>query len=304
MLGRWLLYLNEVFLPVSRTLVSLILVVGIQWLYQAMLGRPPLVLTWDVVPAVLTLVLILLYYRVQDEFKDAETDRRFFPDRPVPSGRVSFHDLKVLMWTTFAVLIVINVAWRLVIVPFAVLFIFALCMHKWFFLQRYLASNRLLAFVTHAPISIIGNYFVLAVYTNRFGAPLFTRSAALAAVWFALPSLAWEIARKTRSPFEEIAGYQTYSVLLGSTLAALLSAAFVLAQWALTFLLPVSSAYLWTMSALAVLYVAWFVRFSQNSQGGSASLKPVAELYGLLSTAGLIVDLAMTYGMRWVGVPR
>src|SRR4029453_5562647 len=138
MLRRWLLYLNEVFLPVSRTLVSLILVVGIQWLYQAMLGRAPLLLTWDVVPAVLTLVLILLYYRVQDEFKDAETDRKFFPHRPVPSGRVSVHDLTVLMWTTFVVLIVMNVAWGLVIVPFAVLFVFALFMHKWFFLERYL----------------------------------------------------------------------------------------------------------------------------------------------------------------------
>ena len=304
MLGRWLLYLNEVFLPVSRTLVSLILVVGIQWLYQVMLGRAPLVLTWDVVPAVLTLVLILLYYRVQDEFKDAATDRKFFPHRPVPSGRVSLHDLQVLMWTTFAVLIAMNVAWRLVIVPFAVLFVFALFMHKWFFLERYLAANRLLAFVTHAPISIIGNYFVLSVYTNRFGAPLFTWPAAIAAVWFALPSLAWEIARKTRAPFEEIPGYQTYSVLLGSRLAALLSIAFVLAQWAVAFFLPVSSAYLWAISALTAFYVVSFVRFAQNSQGGSASLKPVAELYGLLSTAGLIVDLAMTHGVRWLGVPQ
>ena len=302
MLGRWLLYLNEVFLPGSRTLVALILVVVIQLLYQAMLDRAPLLLTWDTIPATLTLVLILLYYRIQDEFKDAETDRRFFPNRPVPSGRVSFHDLKALMWVTFALLIAINVVWRLVLIPFLVLFVFAMCMHKWFFLERYLSSNRLLAFMTHAPISLIGNYFVLAVYANRFGAPLFTQSAFLVALWFALPSLAWEIARKTRAPFEEIAGYQTYSVLLGSAPAALLSIAFVVAQWGLSFALPVSPWYLAAMSVLSACYLIWFVRFVRNTRVGSSTLKPAAELYGLLSTAGLVLDLAMTRGVRWQGV--
>src|SRR4249920_1442559 len=128
MLKRWLIYLNEVFLPGSRTLVSLVLAVGIQCLYQAMTGKAPLVLTWDTAGAVATLVLILLYYRIQDEFKDAATDRKFFPNRAVPSGRVHFSDLKALMWTTFALLFIINFAWGLVIVPFLVLFGFALLM--------------------------------------------------------------------------------------------------------------------------------------------------------------------------------
>jgi 4-hydroxybenzoate polyprenyltransferase len=301
MLRRWLIYLNEVFLPVSRTLISLVLVVGIPWLYQAMLGRSPLAVTWDTVPAVATLVLILLYYRVQDEFKDADTDRTFFPDRPVPSGRVSLGDLNILMWTVFVLLFAINLAWRLVLVPFLVLFGFAVLMHNWFFLRRHLASNRLLAFVTHAPISLIGNYFVLAVYANRFDAPLFTRAAFAVAVWFALPSLAWEIARKTRAPSEEVPGYQTYSAMIGSAPAALLSIGFVVAQCALAFVFPVSRTYLLILVAITVAYTAWFAGFAAGPAIGSARLKPIAEVYGLISTAGLIVDLGITRGIAWNG---
>src|SRR5262249_51736925 len=130
MLKRWWIYLNEVFLPGSRTIAAVLLVVGIQCLYQGLLGRHPLMLTWDTAAAVVTIVLILLYYRVMDEFKDAETDRKFFPNRPVPSGRVTFRDLKVLMWMTFAALFALNFAWGLVIVPFLILFGFSVLMHK------------------------------------------------------------------------------------------------------------------------------------------------------------------------------
>jgi hypothetical protein len=299
MLSRWLIYLNEVFLPGSRILVSLVLAVGVQCLYQAMLGKAPLVLTWDTLAAVATLVLVLLYYRVQDEFKDAATDRKFFPNRPLPSGRVRFGDLKVLMWTTFVLLFAINIAWGLVILPFLVLFGFALLMHKWFFMEKYIASNRLLAFVTHAPVSLIGNYFVIAVYANRFNAPLLTFSALIAAVWFALPSLAWEIARKTRAPFEEIPGYQTYSAMIGSTNSAMLSIAFVLAQCVLTLFLPLSPAYIGLLIVVTMGYVAWFVRFAWKPAIGSKTLRPVAEIYGLVSTVGLIADLGMTHGILW-----
>lgn len=304
MLRRCWTYLNEVFLPVSRTLLSVVLVVGIQWVFQAMLGRAPLVLSLpDSLAAVITLVLILLYYRVQDEFKDAETDRRFFPHRPVPSGRVTFGDLKALMWLTFALLFALHVTWRLVLVPFLVLFVFAVLMHKWFFLERYIAANRLLAFVTHAPVSLLGNYYALAVYAYRFDAPTFTRPGLLSIVWFALPSLAWEIARKTRAPAEEIPGYQTYSALIGSPKAAMLSVAFVLVQCALGFALPASIWYLAMLVAITAGYAAWFARFAARPGIGSRSLKPVAELYGLVSTIALLADLGFNRGVSWRGLP-
>ena len=303
MLRRWLTYLNEVFLPGSRTLASVILVVGIQWLYQSLLGRAPLVLSTDSLFAVVTLVLILLYYRVQDEFKDAETDRRFFPHRPVPSGRVTFTDLRALMWLTFAALFALHAIWRVAVVPFLALFTFAVLMHNWFFLKRHISTNRLLALVTHAPVSLIGNYYALAVYTNRLGEPISVGPAWLTIVWFALPSLAWEIARKTRAPAEEIPGYQTYSAMIGSAGAALLSIVFVVAQCGLAFALPASTTYLVLLLAMSAAYVIWFVRFALRPSIGSKTLKPVAELFSLVSTIGLIADLALGRGMRWLGWP-
>jgi 4-hydroxybenzoate polyprenyltransferase len=189
-----------------------------------------------------------------------------------------------------------------VLVPFLALFVFAVLMHKWFFLKPYIASNRLLAFVTHAPVSLLANYYVLAVYANRFDAPIFSRSAFMVVIWFALPGLAWEIARKTRAPAEEVPGYQTYSAMIGSTNAAALSVAFVLAQCLLAFAFPVSAAFLAGLVALTLAYLAWFIRFALRPASG-ASLKPAAEIYGLVSTVGVSVDLAWQRGVAWLGWP-
>ena len=299
MLKRWWIYLNEVFLPMSRIVAVSIMVAAVLCLYQAMLGRAPLVLNWDAIPAAFTLVLILLYWRVQDEFKDAETDRKYFPHRPVPSGRVRFSDLRFMMWTIFAALFVVNLAWGLVIVPFLVLFVYSVLMHKWFFLEKYIASNRLLAFATHGPIGLVGNYFVLATFANRYQTPLSGSAVLVSVLWVALPGFAWEIARKTRAPHEEISGYQTYSAMIGSTKAAALSTVFVLTQCGLALTFPVSAAYLGVLITFTAVYVIWFVRFAFKPSIGSKSLRPMAEIYSLVSLSGLVADLAIVRGIVW-----
>ena len=77
---------------------------------------------------------------------------------------------------------------------------------------------------------------------------------------------------------------------------------FVVAQCLLAFAFPVSTAYLVVLVSVTLAYVAWFVRFALNPISGS-SLKPVAELYGLVSIVGLIVDLAWPRGVAWLGWP-
>src|SRR5690606_2728888 len=48
---------------------------------------------WAFVVAFLLALLVFLQLRIADEFKDAEDDRRYRPERPVPRGLVSLREL-------------------------------------------------------------------------------------------------------------------------------------------------------------------------------------------------------------------
>ncbi len=308
MVGRWWIYLREAFRPGSRLLFALMLYVGIQLAYQALRGRAPLALTLDIVPGAITIWLILLYYRLSDEFKDAETDRLYFPERPVPSGRVRLDDLRILLWLDAAVLIALNAIWGRAALAFAALLGFAFLMRHWFFLEGTISRNRLLAFATHAPVSLFANFFVLSVYANRFGEPLFARGAAFdtvfVAIWFALPAYAWEIARKTRAPGEEQPGYQTYSAMLGPRASALIALAFIAGHVA--GFVAVAGRLDWSPALLAVVgaaAAAAFVvlgRFVARPATGGSPLRPVTELYTLAISVAPIGDLALRRGIAWV----
>jgi 4-hydroxybenzoate polyprenyltransferase len=122
----------------------MLLYAGNMFLFQAFLNQHPLILTPDILPGVTTLVLMFLYYRIQDEFKDQETDRRFFPNRPVPSGRVRLQDLKILMWISIALMVAINIFWGAALGMFFVFLGFSVLMHFWFFMKkRYQATGFL-----------------------------------------------------------------------------------------------------------------------------------------------------------------
>ncbi len=301
MVRRWWIYLREVFRPGARTLFSLALYLGIQLTIQSLRGKAPLEVTGDVGPGVLTLVLVLLYYRLSDEFKDAETDRLYFPERPVPSGRVRLEDLRALLRLTVAALVALHAIWGRARLAFAALLGFAWLMRRWFFLEGVLSRNRLLAFATHAPVSVIANVFVLAVYCNRTGEPLLARDALLVAVWFALPGYAWEIARKTRAPAEEQPGYQTYSGMLGARGSALLALAFVGGHVA-GFVaaaprLAWSPALVLAVGAAAAGAGAVLLRFVADPDTGSRRLRPATELYGFVTAVALIADLIARRGL-------
>ncbi len=156
MLQRWGIYLSEVFQPLSRLLFSFLMTI-LTWSLVVPPPRPGW--PWkEIIIGTFTYALMILYYRISDEFKDADTDQKFFPERPVPSGRVSLADLQILR--TVVTFLCLGLAFLVPqsLNPFIAYWLFAWLMGKWFFLPKLIGENRLLAFVTHAPVGIFASF--------------------------------------------------------------------------------------------------------------------------------------------------
>ena len=303
MLGRWQLYFRETVKPAGSIAAVSLTVVGILCMFQALLGRGDLVLTGRIVPTVAIYFFLLLYWRGIDEFKDRDVDRRFFPERPVPSGRVRLKDLKVLLWTSSTLMFVVCILSGLPLVPLFFIFLYEVLQGRWFFLERRIANNRLLAFATHAPSAFLFNGYVIAVTCRHSGIALFRWETLFVAAWFSLPFFAHEFARKTRAPSEEREGYQTYSAMIGFRGSAALCAALVLLHemmlLAASGSLRLSTPWLSLTGLLALAYAAVFAAFAASPEGRSRFLRPATELYLLLVFLGTTADLALSHGVRW-----
>lgn len=172
---------------------------------------PPVLL----VPPVLTVFFLLLYYRISDEFKDFETDKKYFPDRPIPSGRVKLSDLRGLLYLLSGLSIAANLISPYAYREFFVAWIFTVLMGKWFYMEKWISSNRLIAFITHAPVGYLLSFYVIRYYLRSEELELGYPAIFGITGFLVLPGLTWEILRKTFLPKDEMEGYQTYSALVG-----------------------------------------------------------------------------------------
>lgn len=297
-LARWGVYLREMFPPFSRIGVALLSTVAVFWPERALRGLPVPVLDPQFWLGAGTYLLVMLYYRLCDEFKDAETDRRYFPDRPVPSGRVDLDDLDWLRKLCVAAMVVPNLLWPHALPEFLAMLAFAFLMGKWFYLPSLIGNNRLLAFLTHAPVSLFGVFYLLALASGPESPPLFGGTHWLLALWICLPGYIWEIARKTRAPHEEQAGYQTYSIMIGpgACVAVVLVLLGIHAAVAvrLAALLGLAAWVGWGSVALAGALAAVLLSFvltARRRSGGSWLLRPASEFYGGASVVLLGVCL-------------
>lgn len=299
LLQRWWIYISEVFPPGIRIAMSLMFYAGVTCLYQGLANRSPLAVNWDLIPCTVTVLLMYFYFRLQDEFKDQDTDRQFFPHRPVPSGRVKLADLKILMGVNFVVLLALNLVWGRAIVMFLVFLGYSMLMHKWFFIERIMSDNRMLALATHGPFGFFANLFIVAVYVNRYEVPMDIPAGILASLWFSMTCFYWDVARKTKAPREEMPGYQTYSAMIGCRASSALALAFVFVQGGLLALCPVSRLYLAVFWLCAAGLAAVFIHFLRNPDRGSSRLQPAAEFFTAAVNVGIITDLIIQRGLAW-----
>jgi 4-hydroxybenzoate polyprenyltransferase len=173
-----------------------------------------------VVASCFSLCLFSLLLRVMDEFKDYEDDKKNFPHRPLPSGKVLHKDLKVLGWSCVGLSLLLS-SWSLETLALASLvLIYSVLMLKWFFAEKQMRRSLPLAFFSHHPI-VIYHFFYLLVGASILGEfddiPLM-----LLVIPLCLMMTNWEIARKIRKPQDE-SEYTTYSKIWGPRKAVLVA---------------------------------------------------------------------------------
>ena len=87
-------------------------------------------------------------------------------------------------------------------------------MAVWFFKKHKIQKSLPLALVTHNPVQMIMNIYVISFICIKYNLEPFTFVNFLVALTLYFPALIWEISRKIRAPKDETE-YVTYSGLFG-----------------------------------------------------------------------------------------
>jgi hypothetical protein len=210
MLKRIGIYLNEMF-PITSFIGTMLTALAVQLTYLRLYGVSPRLELALFIPG-MVLVLISLLLRIMDEFKDYQDDLRNFPDRPLPSGRVTHFDLKVLGWICVGGVVLLSTyslpmfLWGIVTLAFTGL------MLKWFFMETIMRKSLPLALVTHHPIVVYNFLYVIIASMEMYPGVDFGQSIYILPVVFIFTN--WELTRKIRAPEQETA-YTTYSKIMG-----------------------------------------------------------------------------------------
>ena len=281
----------------SRLLVAVILFFEIYFVLllnygvtEFSIGIQEAVGTW-------TIFAFLLMLRVADDFKDREVDLTLFPNRPLPSGRVTVRDLRILLAIVIAVTTVLNVAVMNNVAFFVVLYAYGAAMSVWFFARAKIQPNLFLALVTHNPVMMVMNIYVISFGVIKYGLEPFTWTTFLLAWTMCFPSLIWEIGRKIRSPGNET-HYTTYSKIWGHTLAVF----FVLAVILVDVLTNLSLVYAVSRVAMVplVINVAWItwtiIRWTRDPE--AYVIGPKIDRYTYIVEGLMVVAVAvyLTFG--------
>jgi 4-hydroxybenzoate polyprenyltransferase len=161
-----------------------------------------------------TVFSFLCWLRIADDFKDYELDCRLFRERPLPSGRVTKKDLGIFIGLLIAVTILLNVCFMNNIPFFVFLYVYGTLMSMWFFQKKKIQKSLPLALVTHNPVQMIMNIYIISFTCIKYGLSAFTLTTVLAAFTLYFPALIWEVSRKIKAPEDETE-YVTYSKLFG-----------------------------------------------------------------------------------------
>lgn len=235
-----------------------------------------------------TIFSFLMILRIADDFKDYELDRRLFAERALPSGRVYKSDLRwalgfiVLSSTILNFIYMNNFYW------FLFLYIYGTLMALWFFQKSKIQNSLPLALITHNPVMMVLNIYIITFVCYKYELPLLSWPTFLLAFTMYFPSLIWEVSRKIRAPKEETE-YVTYSKLFGYQRAT----TFVRN---LTLLDIVTNVFLlWNISRIGVIIllanVIWMtIQFQQYIADPTRfSLKAHVERYTYITEATMVL---------------
>ncbi len=262
MLKRLQIYFREMYPLLPRLLLALIVFFGIYFIILLNAGITAFRISYQEIIGSFTVFSFLMFLRIADDFKDYESDKELFPDRALPSGKVRKTDLKIVLVITLGVTFFLNLFFMNNFWFFLFLFIYGLLMSVWFFARAKIQPSLPLALITHNPIQMVMNIYVISFTVIKYDLVWYRLYVFLAAFTLYFPALIWEIGRKIRAPEEETA-YTTYSKLFGVKRAVRFIAILTLLDIVTNILL------VWNLNrisavllALAAAWMTWrFIRY-------------------------------------------
>jgi len=302
MIKRIWIYTQEMYPLLPGLVFAFLFFFGQYALVSALSGKEIVLIGTHTIIGCLTFYLFLFFLRISDEFKDYETDKALFPERPLPSGRVHLKDLKMLMAAIICLKFILNLSWGNAVVPFVILFGYGVLMFKYFFLPRYISKSLVLAFITHNPSILFINFYIISIFCFKENVPVFSNETICCALVYWLPAMAWELSRKVRAPKDENE-YETYSKIFGYKLAAILPVAIITIHYALIWVLgetlKLSCNFMVVITLSLICYTLPFLRFSMNPNSKTAKLRPFSEAYVVIFSIALLIEFTYRGGISW-----
>ena len=214
MLKRLYIYYKERYPIFLRMLLGVIVFCEIYFIVLLNLGVTKFNLGIQEFVGGYTIFAFLLWLRVADDLKDFETDKKLFPDRPLPSGRVYKKDIVISCIVVQAIAFILNILFMNNIIYFLVLYGYGYLMSKWFFQRAKIQPSLPLALITHNPVQMIVNLYIISFTVIKYNLDYFNITTICTLFTLYFPALIWEVSRKIKNPKKEN-DYTTYSKLFG-----------------------------------------------------------------------------------------
>ncbi len=214
MLKRLNIYFKEMYPIIPRLILGFIIFLEIYFILLLNYGVTKFNIGVAEFVGSFTVFSFLLFLRIADDFKDYEADKKLFPDRPLPSGRVQKRDLKTFLIILIVITFILNFVFMNNVWFFLLLYGYGLLMSVWFFKKHKIQKSLPLALITHNPVQFIMNIYIISFACIKYDLYPFTLTSFLVALTLYFPALIWEVSRKIRAPKDETE-YTTYSKLFG-----------------------------------------------------------------------------------------
>lgn len=214
MLKRLRIYFRERYPLLARLLLGGIVFLEIHFIILLNYGITDFRLGIQELIGTYTVFAFLLWLRIADDLKDFETDKRLFPDRPLPSGRVYKRDVVIICAIVEFVAVILNLLFMNNFLYFCILYGYGYLMSKWFFRKKKIQPSLPLALITHNPVQMFVNVYIISFTVIKYDLPPVSLFTVMALWTLYFPALIWEVSRKIKAPKDENE-YTTYSKLFG-----------------------------------------------------------------------------------------
>lgn len=290
-LKRLNIYFKEMYPIIPRLILGAIVFLEIYFIVLLNHGITDFNLGIQEYVCAFTVFSFLCWLRIADDFKDYELDCRLFKERPLPSGRVTKKDLGIFVSILIAFTLIINFIFMNNFIFCFILYTYGSLMAVWFFQKHKIQKSLPMALLTHNPVQMIMNIYIISFVIIKYNIAVFDLTNAMVVFTLYFPALIWEVSRKIRAPKDETE-YVTYSKLFGykkaSNFVAIVTVMDIITNYILVWKLNKIS-----VAALTV-NIAWIIfeimRFKKDPERFKLVTK--VEIYTYIQESIMIITVA------------